>query len=135
MTEVGRNTVAKLGPGTAAPTAVISGDFSGLSSVDVSVLETERTVPGGGAAQHQLTSHREGTVGFTIDDNAVTRPLLWPAGGTRMTLEVSPTGEAAGAGFTRYTFIASVSLSYGSTGVGVFTVSGDIETAPVVGTH
>ena len=102
---------------------------------DVSILSTERARhDGGGRMAHDVIDHAEGTVGFTLDSTAVTRPVMAAGGGRRMWIRYGPQGNATGSPSVLYRTLVGVSKAYEPQGAVVYTVSGDIELEPVEGT-
>jgi len=51
---------------------------------------SSRPTPGAGAIGHQLTDNDEGTFGFTVDDDAEMRALLWNAMGKTIEMQYTP---------------------------------------------
>ena len=102
---------------------------------DVSILNTERgRHDGGGRMAHDVIDHAEGTVSFTLDSTATTRPLFALGGGRRLWVRYGPQGSAVGSPRTTYQVLVSVNKNYEAQGAVTYAVTGDIEVEPTEGT-
>lgn len=131
MAEQGRKAVLQMAPGGLASGTLttISGKFSGLETFDKAITEDERAVPGGGPTIHGLLDYKEGTSGFTVDDNETTRELLWMSHATRAGFRYYRTGLSGS--YTEFDAFVTLTVNLEERGAQRYTVALDIETEPV----
>ena len=138
MARVGRNVTleAVAGPADVTTSGWVDISAENRTGFDVSILELERPRnDGSGRLAHDRTEHAEGTVSFTLDSTAVSRPLFAFGGGRRMSFRYSPEGSASGRPFRIYQSLISVSKAFEAQGAVTYTVNGTIEIEPLTGSY
>lgn len=108
----------------------------GYSGLTVDMAEGTRDVQGGGIGVSELTGHTEGTVSFSVEDNATSRGVFWTLGpAAELKLRHSPEGAADNKPFDLYTAFCAVTISATSGDSVMYDISGDILAEPATGTH
>ena len=114
----------------------LSGEGTGFTGFDVSVLETERPTPGAGRMRHRLTGHEEGTASFTVDDAETPAVQYLRTRNARpVRLRWSPNGVSATSGFEIVSAIAEVTSTAEPQGVWVHAITGQVRVAIESGAH
>ena len=114
---------------------VVSGRENGFTGFNTNILGTSEDIAGGGFILTADTRHKEGTVDFGVNHNALTGSILWDANARRLWCEWSPLGMDSGMKYTRYKIFAEVTTTAAGGSIWTYGVAGTVEEMPVEGTH